>query len=94
MTHQNMNPTVKRILYWAPRVLGILFVLFISLFSLDVFQEGRSIQETAIAFMMHSIPTAMAAVPLILAWRWRAWAGAAVYLGLAVFYVFLTWDRF
>lgn len=93
MARQNMKPITRRLLYWSPRVLGIIFILFISLFSLDVFQEGRGVQETAIAFMMHSIPTAMAAVPLLLAWRW-AWAGAVVYLGLTIFYVCLTWEKF
>ena len=38
-----MNNKWKRVLYWTPRVLGILFALFISIFALDVFGEGYSL---------------------------------------------------
>ena len=30
-------------LYWAPRILSILFICFLSLFSLDVFEPGKGI---------------------------------------------------
>ncbi len=32
-----MNKTLKQTLFWTPRIAGILFVLFISLFAADVF---------------------------------------------------------
>jgi hypothetical protein len=32
-----MNKALKRFLFWTPRLAGILFILFISLFALDVF---------------------------------------------------------
>ena len=35
-----MNTKPKRVLYWIPRALTILFALFISVFALDVFGEG------------------------------------------------------
>jgi len=31
-----MNRPVRRIVFWSPRALGILFVMFLSLFALDV----------------------------------------------------------
>jgi len=46
-----MNTTTKRVLFWAPRVLGILFALFLSLFALDVFSEGYSFGETMLALL-------------------------------------------
>ena len=50
----------SKILYWVPRVLGILFAAFISLFSLDVFAESNyGVLETLIAFVMHNVPTAL-----------------------------------
>ena len=30
----------KQLLFWTPRILGILFALFLSMFALDVFGEG------------------------------------------------------
>ena len=36
-----MTRRTKRWLFWAPRVLGVLFALFVGMFALDVFSEGR-----------------------------------------------------
>jgi hypothetical protein len=38
------NP-LSSILYWAPRLLGILFSLFVSIFALDVFGQGYGFWE-------------------------------------------------
>ncbi|MCB9301472.1 MAG: hypothetical protein H6566_12535 [Lewinellaceae bacterium] len=83
----------ERILYWAPRVLGILFAIFISLFALDVFGEGHTPKETAIALLMHLIPTALIVLTLVLAWKWE-WIGLIVFLGLAIFYIAWAWGKF
>jgi hypothetical protein len=34
-----MKRPVKRLLFWAPRILCILFAAFVSLFALDVFDQ-------------------------------------------------------
>ena len=47
------------VLYWAPRILSIIFAGFISLFALDVFNEGHSFWETLLALAVHLIPTAL-----------------------------------
>ena len=52
-----MNPTVNKLLFWSPRVLGILIAIFVSLFALDVFAEGSSSWEIVVALAMHLIPT-------------------------------------
>ena len=71
-----MNPVLKKILLWLPRVLGILFVLFTSLFSLDVFDMGLSLWESILALFMHLlVPTLLLAVVVAFAWRWE-WVGA------------------
>ncbi|MCO6450638.1 MAG: hypothetical protein J5I90_07590 [Caldilineales bacterium] len=81
-----MSPNLRRLLFWLPRGLCILFAVFISLFALDVFGEGYSLGETIIAFTMHMIPTFAILLALILAWRWE-WIGALLFAGLGVFYV-------
>jgi hypothetical protein len=88
-----MSERTRRFLYWAPRVLGIVFAAFISLFAMDVFGEGRSFWETVLALLIHMVPTYLVIIALVLAWRWE-WIGAALFLGLAVFYVLMTWGRF
>lgn len=88
-----MKRSLKRILIWSPRILGILFALFISLFALDVFGEGVSIGEAIVAFLIHLTPVYFLALGVALGWRW-AWVGAAIFLGFAVVYVMMSWGAF
>lgn len=81
-----MNIILKRLLIWTPRVLGLLFALFLSIFALDVFGVGYTIGETVIALLMHLIPTFVLLLALALAWRW-AWIGALTFLGFGIWYL-------
>jgi len=75
---------VNRLLYWAPRVLGILFVLFTSLFALDVFDMSLSPSEVIVALFMHLIPSMVLAILLMVAWRYELVGGIIfLLLGLA-----------
>ncbi len=56
-------------LYWAPRILGILGILFISLFSLDVFETGVSLTNLLVGFLVHNIPSLVLATVLVVAWK-------------------------
>ncbi len=66
-----MNQSISKILYWSPRILGVLIAIFVSLFALDVFGEGYSFWETIAALAMHLIPTLVILVVLVIAWRWE-----------------------
>jgi hypothetical protein len=88
-----VNARTKRFLFWAPRILGILFAIFLSLFALDVFSEGYTFRETLVALFMHLVPTFIVIAALAIAWR-REWIGAVLFFGLAVFYVVMAWGRF
>ncbi|HRQ38104.1 MAG TPA: hypothetical protein PLD25_09335 [Chloroflexota bacterium] len=70
-----MNERTKQILFWTPRVLGILFAAFISIFALDVFGAGYSFWETILALLMHLIPTGIVLLILALSWRWELIGG-------------------
>ena len=80
--------TRQKIVYWLPRVLGILFCLFISIFAFDVFDEGYGFWETVLALIMHLVPTALVLAALLIAWRWGI-IGGAIYLGLALLYIII-----
>jgi hypothetical protein len=80
-------------LYWPPRIICILFACFISLFALDVFGEGQSFWETALALMMHLVPTALVILVLVIAWRWE-WVGGVLFAALGLFYIVNFWGRF
>ena len=70
-----------------------MFAAFISLFALDVFDESRGFWQTAVALLMHLIPTAILLVLLAVSWRWE-WVGGAVFPTLGVIYLVMFWGRF
>lgn len=84
--HCEVAMNTKRLIRWLPRVIGILFAAFISLFALDVFNEGYAFGELLIALLMHLIPTLLIIAVLAIAWR-NEWIGAILFGSLALFYL-------
>jgi len=82
----------KPILFWTPRVLTLLFAVFLSLFALDVFGEGLGIWKTLVALFIHLIPTWIVLAVLAVSWRW-GWVGTLLCFALGAFYVICTWGR-
>ena len=71
------------ILYWTPRILCIIAILFISLFALDAFDHGETIWQKLGAFTMHLIPSFVLTAILIIAWKWeRIGGGIFLLIGL------------
>jgi hypothetical protein len=88
-----MAQPLKRLLFWTPRIMAILFALFLSIFALDVFGEGYSLWQTILALFMHLIPVYILLIALALAWRWE-WVGAVVFIGFSVWYLMTTGGQF
>jgi hypothetical protein len=77
-----MNPIIKRVIFWSPRALCILLIVFLSIFALDVFGEGYNIGETILALFTHLIPTYLIVIVLVIAWRWEM-IGTLLFFALA-----------
>ena len=75
----------ERFLYWTPRILAILFGLFVSLFALDSFSGNASLWTKLGHFAIHLIPVGVYAVIVVLAWRWE-WIGAVLFAALGCLY--------
>ncbi len=88
-----MNTSTKRVLFWTPRILCILFAMFLSLFALDVFSEGYGFWEAILALLIHLVPVYIVVIALCIAWRWE-WVGAILFIALALFYLVWSWGRF
>jgi len=88
-----MRPRLTSVLFWTPRVLCLLFAAFISMFALDVFEESVGFWHTALALMIHLIPTAILLTVLALSWRWE-WVGAVAFCALGIYYLVSAWGRF
>lgn len=71
---------MKKILLWTPRVLCILAVLFIMMFSADCFDGGYQIKDLLICLFMHNIPALLIIAALIVAWNWPLIGGILLLL--------------
>jgi hypothetical protein len=81
-----MKKPVKQILFWTPRVLGILFTLFVGMFSLDVFEMGGGFWAILGGFLMHNLATIVMIIALVLGWRWE-WAGAIGFFAAGLWFL-------
>ncbi len=80
---------INKFIYWTPRILSIIFILFLALFSLDVFDTGLSFWQTVVAFLMHNIPVFVLSIVLIISWKYEIVGGVAFIL-VGLLYVVLT----
>ena len=64
-----ISPQLAKVIYWAPRLAAILITFFVTLFSLDVFEMEASLLELLGAFVIHSLPSIILILFLVVAWR-------------------------
>ncbi|MFC1754531.1 hypothetical protein ACFL96_14240 [Thermoproteota archaeon] len=81
MRRQTIKNWMKA-LYWTPRVLCIIYILFLSMFAFDVFGE-YGFPEVLVALFMHLVPSLILVGLLIVAWKWEK-IGGIVFLVMAV----------
>jgi len=87
-----MNKPLKQVLFWSPRVLGIAFAIFLSMFALDVFNEGFSVGKTILALLIHLIPAAIIVLVLAVALRWE-WVGGVLFIAVGILYLTKMWHH-
>ena len=83
---------MKKFILWAPRVLGILFILFISIFALDAFEEGMPLWKQIVGFLIHLVPTCILIALLLVAWKFPL-VGGLLFIGIGIFYILIFWTR-
>jgi len=76
--------STQKLLFWAPRVAGILVAGLLALFALDAFND-RSFVSAWPEFAIHLIPSLLVLIVLAIAWRFE-WIGAIAFVGLAALY--------
>jgi hypothetical protein len=91
-----MNTTNKpnKFIFWTPRILAIMFILFLSLFSLDIFDGNYGFWGTILGLFMHNIPSLILLIILIISWKYEIVGGIAfilaglLYIGTLVTNIF------
>jgi len=76
----------NKIIYFTPRILSVLFILFLSLFALDVSSEYKG-WSVVLPLLMHLLPQIILLICLIISWKYDLF-GAIVFLFFAVFYIY------
>jgi hypothetical protein len=69
-----------KILQWSPRILVILAILFMMMFSIDVFEEKAPLGRQLLGFLIHNIPAFILAGLLFVAWKWEMAGGLSLIL--------------
>ncbi|MBP6913056.1 MAG: hypothetical protein KBC00_00390 [Candidatus Levybacteria bacterium] len=76
---------LKKFFYWTPRIFSIGFVLFISVFALDVFSEYSG-REIILPLFMHLLPPLILLITVTIAWKYEL-VGAVIFLVFSMLYV-------
>lgn len=66
---------MDKFLYWISRILTILAILFMLMFSFDVFGGSEPLSKKLLGFLMHNIPVLLFIFILIIAWNWEVIGG-------------------
>lgn len=86
------NSKLGQFIYWTPRILAIIFVIFLSMFALDVFQEGHTFWVAIGAFIIHLIPTFIVILAIGAAWKNETIGGMLFFL-LGFAYLIMAWGE-
>jgi len=84
-----MGKKIGKFVYWTPRILSILFLIFLALMSLDIFDMKLGFWGTIIGLFMHNIPVFILTILLIISWKHEIVGGIAFILAGIVYIAIL-----
>ena len=86
--------TLPNTLRLIARSICVLAILFVSLFATDAFNEGGSMGQILLHFVLHLIPSFILCACLLLAWKNELWGGILLALIGAGFMPFIYYHNF
>lgn len=75
-----MKKRINKFIYWTPRILSIILILFLTIFSWDVFDGNLSFWQTVLALFIHNIPAMFLAIIVWISWKYEIVGGIAFIL--------------
>jgi hypothetical protein len=72
-----------KVLYWFPRILAILAIIFMMMFALDSLGGDVTLGKKILGFLAHNIPAFVLIIVLIVAWKYEI-IGGAIFILLSV----------
>jgi hypothetical protein len=76
----------NKLIYWTPRILSIIYILFLALFSLDIFDGNYGFWGTIIGLFMHNIPSLVLLIVLLISWK-REIVGGIIFILAGLLYI-------
>jgi hypothetical protein len=83
---------ISKFVYWIPRIVSIIFILFLMLFSLDIFDGHYGFWGTIVGLFMHNIPALILLIVLIISWKHEVVGGTGFILA-GLLYIILLCTR-
>ncbi len=87
-------PKPNKFIYWTPRILSIIFISFLLLMSIDVFDGQSSAKDIVIGLFMHNIPAFILLIILIISWKREIFGGIAFILAGILYIILLARNPF
>ena len=84
-----MEKKINKFVYWTPRILSIIFILFLALFSLDIFEMNLGFWGTLVGLFIHNIPVFILLIILIISWKHEIVGGIAFILAGILYIAFI-----
>ena len=72
----------EKALYWSPRILAILAILFMLMFSFDAFDGNEPLGRKLLGFLIHNIPVLILTAIVVVAWN-RELPGGIILIAVA-----------
>ncbi|MFX4261551.1 DUF7670 domain-containing protein [Pelotomaculum propionicicum] len=87
-----MDKNIK--LFWTPRILAILYILFLSLFALDAFTGEGPFYRELLGFVFHLLPSFILLITLAASWKYPVHSGIAfIFFSLLFTLSFNTYEN-
>lgn len=84
-----MKTKTAAFIYWTPRILSMAFILFLSMFSLDVISPELSAGQIILGLFMHNIPSLVLLAILLISWK-REIVGGIVFILFGIGYILIV----
>lgn len=65
----------NKFIFWTPRIILIIFALFLVIFSFDVFDSCNSFLSCTLALFMHNLPSIILLIILLISWKYELFGG-------------------
>lgn len=83
-----MREKINKFIFWAPRILSIIFIFFLALMSLDIFDGNYGFFGMILGLLIHNIPTIILLILLIISWK-RELVGAITFIFAGIAYILI-----